>query len=242
MRLEQAIFTSARSERLEGYQLAAASSGIDEKLARELSTWGPAHDSLWSNTVGATSINFHPLTENLFCLSRTTLAGAEYSGRSGGRVYTQMLLVSAEALDAFANDPLLILRAVASSGRLLVHDQLPASLPTIPLLGRGGDIPPEWTAEIVDQVGAESLAELAAVASSMSVSVVTNQPAERLLQVLLHQLSPAERLTVSFTTGLRPSSRRPFKLSFVPDDPQLARQSQRMNGGRVIEVFAGAVA
>ncbi len=86
MRLEQAIFTSVRSERLDGYQLAARSPGIDDDLAKELITWGPAHDSLWDNSLRASSLNFHALSDDRFCVSKTVLAGAEYSGRSGGRV------------------------------------------------------------------------------------------------------------------------------------------------------------
>ena len=52
MRLEQAIFTSVRSERLDGYQLAARSSGVTDELAKELTGWGPAHDSLWVSEPG----------------------------------------------------------------------------------------------------------------------------------------------------------------------------------------------
>src|SRR4051812_38066213 len=98
MRLEQAIFTSIQSSRLDGYQLAAVSSGITPEQAKELTVWGPAHDSAWDTRRDARSINFHPISDGTFCLSCTVLAGAEYSGRAGGRVYTQMFLVSREAL------------------------------------------------------------------------------------------------------------------------------------------------
>ncbi|HEX5105734.1 MAG TPA: hypothetical protein VFV87_18065 [Pirellulaceae bacterium] len=239
MRLEQAIFTSLRSQRLDGYQLAAHSSGISEEIAKELATWGPAHDSLWSHERDAASVNFHRLAGGLFCISQTSLAGAEYSGRGGGRVYTQMLVVPREALARFADDPFQILQAVAASGRLLVHEQVPDSLPTIPLLGRGRELGRDAMQPLIDVIGAETLAELTEVATSnWAATVITNVPVPRLFQVLLHQLAPDERLEVSFTTGLRPSSRRPFKLSIVPDDPALARQSQRMSGGRIIEARA----
>src|SRR6478752_2518834 len=61
MRIEQAIFTSIQSSRLDGYQLAAASPGITDELARELTVWGPAHDSLWDTRRDARSVNFHAL-------------------------------------------------------------------------------------------------------------------------------------------------------------------------------------
>ena len=239
MRLEQAIFTSIRGPRLDGYQLAARSAGIDDQIAKELTVWGPAHDSLWATEPGAKSVNFHRLADGRYCLSQTSLAGAEYSGRGGGRVYTQMLVVPREAIVGFLGDPFQILQAVSASGRMLVHEHIPDSLPTIPLLGRGAELSSDVSQPVINVIGAETVAELTeVVTSSVSLSVVTNLPAPRLFQVVLHQLSLNERLDISFTTGLRPSSRRPFKLSIAPSDPALARQSQRIGGGRIIEVVA----
>jgi hypothetical protein len=238
MRLEQAIFTSVRSERLDGYQLAARSSGVTEELAKELTGWGPAHDSMWVNEAGATSVNCHGLSEGRVCISLTTLSGAEYSGRGGGRVYTQMLVLPREGLAKFAGDPFLVLRALAASGRMFVYDQVPKDLPTIPLIGRASGQQPDFVADVVHKAGAETIAELTeAVTGSQAVNVITDLSVERLFQALLYHLEPSERLDLSFTTGLKPSSRRPFKLSIVPDDPSLVRQSQRMHQGRVIEVL-----
>src|SRR4029079_17911031 len=100
--------------------LAATSPGIKPDLAKELTLWGPAHDSLWHTQPGARSINFHPLAGGEFCLSCTTLAGSEYSGRGGGRVYTQMFLLTGELLARFANDPFLILRAIEGAGMVIL--------------------------------------------------------------------------------------------------------------------------
>jgi hypothetical protein len=239
MRLEQAIFTSVRSERLDGYQLAARSAGVSDELAKELTSWGPAHDSLWRNQPGATSVNFHSLSDGRYCTSLTTLSGAEYSGRGGGRVYTQMIVIAAEDLERFAGDPFLVLRALTASGRLMVYDQVPGELPSLPLIGRAGTFYAEWAEPLIETVGAETIAELAeAGTSDTPITVITNQQPERLFQVVLHQLTLAERMLVSLTTGLKPSSRRPFKFTVVPDDPQLVRQSTRMNQGRVIEAVA----
>jgi hypothetical protein len=238
MRLEQAIFTSVRSERLDGYQLAATSPGIGGDIARELSVWGPAHDSLWRSDHGATSVNFHPLSGDLCCLSRTTLSGAEYSGRGGGRVYTQMLVLPRSALERFDHDPFLVLQAIEAAGRLVIYEQLPESLPTLPLLGRGTSSAVHLQG-IIDQAGATTVAEIAAaLIEGAPVAVVSNLPADRLFQAALHQLSPSERQEVSFTTGLRPSQRRPFGLSLLLDDTSLIRQSQRLTGGRVVEALA----
>src|SRR5262249_9094325 len=136
MRLEQAIFTSVKSSRLEGYQLAAASSGVSPAIAQELTVWGPAHDSLWDTRRDARSINFHPRTTGDCRLPCTTRAGEESSGRGGGRIYTQMFVVPRRVLERFAFDPFLILRALSAAGRLVIHDTVPERLPTAPILGR----------------------------------------------------------------------------------------------------------
>src|SRR5262245_8645499 len=135
MRLEQAIFTSVQSTRLNGYQLAATSPGVGEALSRELTAWGPAHDSLRDTGRDARSVNFHPLSTGDYCLSCTTLAGEEYSGRGGGRVYTQMFVLPLDVLVRFAHDPFLVLRALSAAGRLVVYDEIPERLATVPLLG-----------------------------------------------------------------------------------------------------------
>src|SRR5688572_24464261 len=166
MRLEQAIFTSVRGARLDGYQLAVASKGITNELAKELNSWGPAHDSLWSSEPAARSVNFHRLAGDLYCISQTSLAGAEYSGRGGGRVYTQMLVVPRDALVRFVGDPFQVLQAVSTSGRMLVHEHIPNSLPTIPLVGRGAEQDKSAAAEMICAINPETLAELMEVLTS----------------------------------------------------------------------------
>jgi hypothetical protein len=237
MRLEQAIFTSVKSTRLDGYQLAAASPGIDEALARELTIWGPAHDSLWDTRHDARSVNFHPLATGDYCLSCTTQAGAEYSGRGGGRVYTQMFVLPPDVLARFAHDPFLVLRALAASGRLVVHDDVPERLPSVPLLGRSDKPDDSLVTQVLDEVGAKVFDDLVnAVAGSPSVAVLTSGHVERLFQALLHAFSSADRLTISFTTNLKDSPRRPFKLFVLPNDPSIVRQSQRLSGAKLIDL------
>jgi hypothetical protein len=237
MRLDQAIFTSTKSERLDGYQLAAVSSGISDALAQELTVWGPAHDSLWDTRRDARSVNFHPLASGEFCLSCTRLAGAEYSGRGGGRVYTQMFVVSRDVLARFSYDPFLVLRALAAAGRLVVHDDVPEKLPQVPLLGRSDNPDPSLVAQVLDEVGANVFDDLVdAVAKHTSVAVVTSGHVERLFEALLHAFSPEDRQAISFTTGLKDSARRPFKLFVLPNDPTIVRQSQRTHQTRIVDL------
>ena len=229
--------TSIKSSRLDGYQLAAASPGITDALAQELTTWGPAHDSLWDTRRDARSVNFHVLPSGAQCLSCTTLAGAEYSGRGGGRVYTQTFLLPPEVLPRFANDPFLVLRALAAAGRLVVHDQVPEKLPRVPLLGRSEQPEPTLVTQVLDEVGAKVFDDLVeAVANSPSVAVVTSGHVERLFQALLHAFPPQDRGSISFTTGLKDSPRRPFRLFVLPNDSTVVRQSQRHAGVKVIDL------
>jgi len=237
MRLEQAIFTSVRSTRLDGYQLAATSSGINDALAKELTVWGPAHDSLWDTRHDARSVNFHPLASGDFCVSCTTLAGAEYSGRGGGRVYSQMFVVPRDALERFAWDPFLILRALSAAGRLVVHDKVPESLPKVPLLGRTNKPDESLARQVIEEIGPKVFDDVVeAVASQTSVAVLTSGHVERLYQAILHSFSPEDRLTISFTTNLKDSPRRPFKLFVLPNDPSIVRQSTRLNGAKVVDL------
>jgi len=237
MRIEQAIFTSIKSSRLEGYQLAAASEGISPEQAKELTAWGPAHDSLWDTRCDARSVNFHPLSDGSFCLSCTMIAGAEYSGRGGGRVYTQMFVLSRDALAPFANDPFLVLRALSAAGRLTVLDKISNTLSSVPLLGRTVKADATLAHSIVEEVGEKIFHDVAqAVAAGGRVAVLTNGHVERLFQAVLHTFSDEQRLSVSFTTGLKDSPRRPFKLFVLPNDPATVRQSQRVSAAKIIDL------
>ena len=105
MLVEQAIFASARSGRAEGYHLIEHSPGLSESDARELSQWGPTHDSLASAEPQAASYNFFPLESGAYCVSKTSAAGAEYSGRGGAQVQTWCLVVPVQVLSRLANNP-----------------------------------------------------------------------------------------------------------------------------------------
>jgi len=241
MRVEQAIFTSIKSERLNGYQLAATSPGIKSDQAKELTLWGPAHDSLWNTLPGTRSINFHPLAGGEYCLSCTTLAGSEYSGRGGGRVYTQMFVLPTELLARFANDPFLILRALDAAGRLIVLEEVAAKLSPLPLVGRCDQVDSQAVSQVLDEIGITRFDEiLAALGGTATVGVTASSPVERLFQSLLHALPLEDRLSISFTTGLKHSPRRPFKLFTLPGDGSTIRQSQRLSGAHIVDLTAAA--
>lgn len=237
MRLEQAIYTSQPGPRLAGYQLAAVSPGIGPQLARELTSWGPAHDALWDRRADARSVNFHPLSTGEWCLSWTRVAGEEYSGRGGGRVYTQMFVVPHAVLERFDGDPFLILRALAAAGRLSVHDPVPPTLPTVPLVGRGSHGDPTLQTHVLEEIGPAVFARIRrALMESPRVAVVTAGQVERLFQALIRSFPPSQRPAISFTTGLKDTPCRPFRLFVLPGDPALLRQVQRRPEVALIDV------
>ncbi len=237
--LPQAIFTSARRDgagERAGYQLAARSSGIDDELAAKLSAWGPAHDALEPALADEPSWNFHPLADNLWCASASRYAGAEYSGRSGARGYTQMFLLDRETLSRFANRAYLILEALDASGRLEPFEEPPPVLPETPLLGRSSEPRLDLIEQAQDEYG-EALSEIVeSLAHGVQVFAAARSPCPRLLAAAIEAIPTEQRLEVSFSTGLRYSARRPFRLQAIGMEETVLRQLERQTGGAVVRV------
>jgi len=126
--LEQAIFTSARTRRSDGYQLVAHSPGIVEEDTRALSKWGPSHDSLRDPDLHAESVNFHQLPSGAYAVSKTTAAGGEHSERAGPQVYTQYLVAPRDSFSRFSNNPFALLTAACAQGTLDVRHKVPRHL------------------------------------------------------------------------------------------------------------------
>lgn len=217
--IDQAVFTSAETERSAGYQLVALSPGISGPDARALSAWGPSHDSLIDFSSEAVSYNFHPLPSGCYCISRTTPAGWEYSGRGGRRVYTQCLVVPPAVLERFANNPFALLKAAKAAGALVVHSHVPAVLDRIALPGRAGAVDENLVARLAIHPGPRQFALLLQAARDVECLAFWGEPSpEELISGVLSCLPPAVRTRFSFTTGLKFSSRRPFRLVALSED------------------------
>jgi hypothetical protein len=237
-RVEQAIFTSLRGDRMAGYQLASRSSGIDDDLAQQLSNWGPAHDSL-DTRLGRVSVNVHPLADDLICISLTQIAGVEYSGRAGGRVYTHSFVLPAAALAPFQFNPFTILRAFRGAGRTRPRREPPSELDSFLLVGRstGGALDGrKLLSETLDDAACEKL--LWALSAGQPVFLAGDQPLESLVEAALQLLPDDDRGNVSLSTALRVSPRRPFQLQAVAADPAVLRQLQRNEDAVVVQVAA----
>lgn len=225
--VEQAVFTSAQTSRAAGYQLAATSPGISEEDCRALSTWGPSHDSLLKSGRQASSVNFHPLPSGHYCVSRTSAAGNEYSGR-GVRVYTQCLVVSPETLGQFANNPFSVVRAASGSGLMKQYEKVPDTLEPVPLVGRAPALDPTLLSRARRHFGAEPIASLVQAALHCeTMAIVGTSSGELAVAALLNCLPASMRLQFSFSTGLRTSARRPFRLVALDNDSEERRRAKQ---------------
>ena len=217
MLIEQAIFTSARTDRAEGYQLLSRSGHVCEADARELSVWGPSHGSLLKESDQAESVNFFALASGSYSISRTSVAGKEYSGRGGKLVYTQYLVVPPEVMARFANDPFAILRAAAASGALRVEEPVPESLPAIQLAGRAPAVDPGLLAQLARDPGPAAMAMLVQAAlANERLAISSDIPCEQLVAGLFNVLPVECRVEFSFTTGLKYSPSRPVRILALP--------------------------
>jgi GTPase-associated protein 1 len=227
--IEQAVFTSAQTDRSAGYQIVAASPGVCEADVRELTVWGPSHDAMIRSATGATSVNFHPLPSGAYCVSRTTPAGSEYSGRRGARIYTQCLVVSPEVLGRFANNPFALLKAVSAGGSLRVYDTVPRRLDPLRLVGRATVVDESLLGQLRRDPGPRWMASLVQAAlNSPAVAVAGDFPAEQIIAGLINCMPPECRTEFSFSTGLKLSSRRPFRVVALPAETDEQRRASRL--------------
>ncbi len=219
MLIEQAIFTSARTDRADGYQLVARSGGLSETAAHELALWGPSHDSLADPSGRTGSTNFFRLSEGRFCVSRTSAGGAEFSGRGGAVVYTHFLVVPPEVLARFANNPFALVRAVAATGALRVRDPIPSELDPLRLGGRSAASDLALLAQLARNPGPAAVATLVQTALASDRLAIWGRAGCEALVAGLFSLLPVEcRTEFSFATGLKLSPARPVRLAALPPD------------------------
>lgn len=227
--IEQAVFTSAETDRSAGYQVVATSPGVCTMDVEELAVWGPSHDALLAGAPNAASFNFHPLPSGAYCVSRTTPAGCEYSGRGGVRVYTQCLIVPPEVLARFANNPIALLRAALANGSLRLYEKVPEHLEPITLTGRAAVVDTALLSRLAINPGIDWLAALVQAAmQSVTLGIAGGPPAEHVIAGVLNCLPPTCRTEMSFSTGLKFSPRRPFRLVALSGDAEEQDRVERL--------------
>lgn len=239
MLIEQAVFTSARTDRAEGYQLVARSPGVVEADAREISVWCPSHDSLFEDGADAVSVNFFHLPSGAYCISKSEPAGAEYSGRRGAQVYTQCLVVSPEVLSRYGNNPFAVMTAAFAQGSLRIYDELPKELEPFRLPGRAAAVDQSVFLQLQTDPGPGWVARLLGLLlAAQPIAIIGHAQPACLLAGLLNCLPPSCRLQSSFTTGLKYSPRRPYKVYCVPTHQPEQRRSLRHHDIEIVDLSA----
>ena len=223
MQVDQAIFTSVASGRVQGYQLAARSDGIDDRLSQTLTRWGPSHAALCSSDPSAESFNFHAVDDGLFALSRTIYGGPEYSRRGGLQLMTRYALLQRPQLQEFRSDPLTLMRLARTEGRLALVTRFEKRLPPLTLPGATAAV--FWAAPAREEQPGLANDVAARLANGERLAVTHCGNPFALLQQVFRLLPEAQRLDVSFTTGLKPTAHRPFQLHFLPGDSPETRRS-----------------
>jgi len=225
MILQQATFTSARTSRSDGYHLISRSRGVDQAAARALSMWGPSHDSLLPSASSA--VSYFRLPGGEFCVARTTREELEHSGRCK-RIHTHMLLISPADFAKLEFHPILLhelarsveqFRTAIPSSELADEVELPWPNTKIEL-----ELLERVT--LADEMGlVPGLCE--AVSSGGKIGLVHAARPLHLLAGLFFWMPQELRAEVSFTSGLKYSPRRDFRLLCLEDKPAELRQHAR---------------
>lgn len=227
MQAEQAIFTSVQNGRVQGYHLAARSSGIDERTAQTLTRWGPSHGALCSSEPFAESINFHALEEGRFALSRTLYGLPEYSQRGGFQLFTRFVLLEDARLFEYEFDAASVYRRARIEGQFQLDPRFPTTLPPadLPDVGAAAFWVPRLD-ECENRLAGDVLQRLT---HRERLAVFACEHPLAVLRTVLRHAPKSLRRDVSFATGLKPTANRPFQLHFLPSDtPELRRSAEHL--------------
>jgi hypothetical protein len=238
--VEQAIFTSAETDRGAEYQVVSRSPGVCDVDARELAVWEPSRDALLDSGPEAESWNFHPLPSGAFCVSHSLPAGREQTG--GRRVSSHCLIVPPEILERFANNPFALIEAATEQQVWRGDADSSLTLDAIPIPGGAKPTDPMLLRDLARNPGPQRMAALIqrscnAVCLGLG-GVVRPAP----LIAGLFQCLPMEcRLEFSFSTGLRFSPWRPFRVVALSDDPAERLWVSTYPNVTVLELGKGAM-
>jgi hypothetical protein len=223
MQVEQAVFTSARTRRMRGYHLVARSGGIADPLAAELSRWCPTHASLLDTEVTATSVNYFSPAKNWVAVTRSIYGGPEYSERGGLQIVTRILMLRRDQMAGYENNPLALCRAAFALGHLRLTNDLPDHLPTV-------EIPEEtWIGSApykANQTASPSLLDDAQrlLDDQQRVALIGLADPLAAVERLIRRTPIEQRLDLSFTSGLKPSVDRRFRLHLLKSADTASRR------------------
>lgn len=236
--VEQAIFTSFETDHGADYQVVDRTPGVCAVDARELSVWEPSRDSMVESDGHTESYNFHPLPSGAYCLSRSVPAGWDCGG--GQRVFTHCLIVATEVLNRFVNNPFAIFRVMSEHGLWREPDSRCGPLEPFSLPGGGVSVDQALLHQLAVEPGPANMTSLVQTArDALCLALVGVEQPEVLFAGLFNCLPPECRLEFSFSTGLKFSPRRPFRLVALSKDPAEQRWVAQYPNVTLLELDGG---
>lgn len=209
IRLQRAVFTSIASQSVRGYHLVARSPGIDDEIAQVLCQWSPTHEGLAESGMTANSLNYFPVDGRRFAISKSVIGGSEYSGRSALQTVTTILVGDLDDLAAYRNHPLVLAKIALSMGwlRLIVNYRQPLEVVELSSIAfPEAEYPAESTTMVGRVARALSGGDRVAIHGS-------NSPLSTLARIY-DTLPIGQRAPISFSTGVKASTFRPFHIQF----------------------------
>ena len=181
----------------------------------------------------------------MYCVSQTVLAGREYSGRGGQRVYTHMFLVPDELLQRFGNSPFRVMEALVVSGRLTVlrRSACPTRAASIWSAERRWSMRPIWNTwsrrSGPTQAGIAGLRRAENDPCWVSARRVSGK---RLFSALLDLLPPPDRLDFLAHHRAQGLGARDYRLAILPHDREEHRRAIRQVRLEVLDLTNDAPA
>jgi hypothetical protein len=189
--------------------LVARSPGIDDDIAQCLCQWSPTHDGLCGSDVDAYSLNYYPIDDSRFAISRSMMGGPEYSARQALQTVTNILVGQSDELQAFGFNPVALARTALSMGWLRLEPEYDRKISAVDLPTCGLNFPQ------TGRIRHESVdAACEALVQGQRVAIIGSPSPLRALDLVFQGLPEATRRTTSFATRIKPSTFRPFRLHF----------------------------
>lgn len=239
---DHAIFTSIRTPTGEGYRIIAASKGLRDDEKQKITRCSPSHDALCHTSAKDNdhedhprAVEFYPLPSGRLALSLSVNAGAEQTGRGGQRIFTYIVVFAEEYLERCGYSPHSIIRAMITAGLHQPQLKPPATLPELQLI-LVDPSPPNQGVDVVTLP--ESLNEawfthvLGEILSGQEILINLDKGWSDSAEALLTAVPGPMRSKISFTTGLRYSLARHFRMAVLLDDHQTAKK--KISGQKVM--------
>ena len=221
------------------HEYLAVSRGIEPMDLSEIRIWSAGKGELLSASPAAFSWNFHPLPSGSFCLSRTSHLELLFPQETGDEVFTHGILVPSQMLKDYANNAMTLFHHLEKLGLwragLEVTRQLWSSespnrppkenfpnaeiLPVLKTLSMDGGAEAVRLSTLNAFVRMTGIRRFASILDQILGNFTTiltgNSHPEMLLEALLDVLPIGCRTDFSFSTGLKFSQKRLFRIVFL---------------------------